>query len=708
MPSGGEPTGPVTRVRAARSLRPGSQLTWRVFVAVAAVVATVLAAAVVLLSVAAARTADVTSARALDRTTRLVTVLLDGRELGLMRGAQVFAQDPSSWPLLMERRPEDILDMAIEATQRTGASWVQIISDSGVRLAKSDEPTAPPVSLASSALIVGALDGTPTSGVGVTRDSVFFQAVAVPIVVGARVAGVLMAAQVVDSALAAEVKATTGSDVVFYTTDADGKPHIAASTLGRDEALDALIGRAAPAMASEPPNDSVAPAESERSLDAQMEVELGREHYVGRGAALRSAGGEVLGGFIALRSRDAELAPYVALRRWIAAAGVLGLAVAFVLSYLTARSVARPVLALADATQRAADGDYSAVVDVRSNDEVGALANAVRKMLADLREKEALVAVLRDAPNDTTTVHGASGAPAVAIDERVDERADLAHTGDPADPLARGRVLARRYAILEQLGMGGSGVVYRAFDSELGEVVAVKAMRPDVLAVDATALDRLKTEIRLARRISHRNVVRTHDLGEAAGVYFITMEYVTGTSLRELIDRGAPLPVPAVVAIGKQLCRALEVAHEQGVIHRDIKPQNMMVQPDGTLKVMDFGVARLAQRANQLTSAGMVVGTPAYMSPEQLLDGAIDARADIYAAGVVLYECLTGVRPVDATSPVALLGRLLTATPRSPQELNPAVPAALADIVMRALAKEVDDRLASAGEMYRQLAVVEE
>ena len=186
------------------------------------------------------------------------------------------------------------------------------------------------------------------------------------------------------------------------------------------------------------------------------------------------------------------------------------------------------------------------------------------------------------------------------------------------------------------------------------------------------------------------------------------MEYVTGTSLRELIDRGAPLPVPAVVAIGKQLCRALEIAHEQGVIHRDIKPQNMMVQPDGTLKVMDFGVARLAQRASQLTSTGMVVGTPAYMAPEQLLDDPVDARADIYAAGVVLYECLTGQRPVEAASPAALIGKLLSATPRPPHEINVTVPAAVSDVIMRALAREVADRPDSATELHDMLVRVED
>jgi len=707
----GEAT-PAPILTRARSRRYGrvyhsSPLTWRLFLTIGAVVATVLAAALVLLSAAAARTASVSSARALDRTTRLVTVLLDGREHGLMRAAQVFVKNPSSWPLLIDHRPEDMLDLAIEATERVGASWVQIVDDRGIRLAKSDEPTAATVSLSSSALISGALDGTPTTGAGVTGDSLLFQAVGVPFVVASRVAGVLMAAQFVDSALASQVKAATASDVVFYVTDTAGAPRIAASTLGRAPALVDMLRRVRLDTARTIPNDSTAqPAVS----DAQAEVELGGEHYVGRGAALRSAGGDVLGGFVALRSREAEMAPYVALRRWIAAAGLLGLAVAFVLAFLTARSVARPVLAIADATRRAADGDYGAVVDVDSNDEVGELASAVRTMLADLRAKEALVGVLR-APHPVLAMENGSGSASVSAlteDRQIATATRSSGALDAPEPIMAGRVLARRYAIAEQLGIGGSGVVYRAFDRELGEVVAVKTVRPDVLAVDPTALERLKSEIRLARRISHRNVVRTHDLGEADGIYFITMEYVTGTSLRTLIERGEPLPVPAVVAIAKQLCRALEVAHEQGVIHRDIKPQNLMVQPDGTLKVMDFGVARLRERTQQLTSTGMVVGTPAYMAPEQLMDDAVDARVDIYAAGVVMYECLTGHRPVDGSSPHVLMARMLSAAIRPPHEVNPAVPKPLSAIVMRTLAKEADDRPSTAGELYDLLAQVEE
>src|SRR6185369_16294811 len=223
---------------------------------------------------------------------------------------------------------------------------------------------------------------------------------------------------------------------------------------------------------------------------------------------------------------------------------------------------------------------------VDTNDEVGELADAVRTMLVDLREKETLVAVIRTPPPVPPPIISAS-APLVAA--TTGSRGTSGLNAEAPEPIMAGRLLARRYAIAEQLGIGGSGVVYRAFDRELGEVVAVKTVRPDVLAVDPTALERLKSEIRLARRISHRNVVRTHDLGESGGVYFITMEYVEGKSLKDLIQSRGKLPIPVTLTVAKQLCRALEVAHDEGVIHRDIKPQNMVVQPDGVLKVMDFG-----------------------------------------------------------------------------------------------------------------------
>jgi serine/threonine-protein kinase len=155
-----------------------------------------------------------------------------------------------------------------------------------------------------------------------------------------------------------------------------------------------------------------------------------------------------------------------------------------------------------------------------------------------------------------------------------------------------------------------------------------------------------------------------------------------------------------VLPIAKQLCRALEVAHDEGVIHRDIKPQNMVVQPDGVLKVMDFGIARLAQKPTGHTQAGIVVGTPGYMAPEQLLGDPLDARADLYAAGAVLYECLTGRLPHEAETIISLISKVLEETPRAPKELQPDIPSRLSDIIVRTLSKDRDKRPKSASDLH--------
>ena len=261
------------------------------------------------------------------------------------------------------------------------------------------------------------------------------------------------------------------------------------------------------------------------------------------------------------------------------------------------------------------------------------------------------------------------------------------------------------YKILGQLGAGGMGVVYRAFDRELQEPVAIKTLKPEAMATGA-ALDRFKQEIRLARKIAHRNVVRTYDLGEQNGMYYLTMEYVEGTSLKQLIVSRGKLPVEVTLTVGKQLCRALEVAHAEGVIHRDIKPQNIVVEPNGFLKVMDFGIARLANppQGKGLTEAGTAIGTPDYMSPEQLSGLELDPRSDLYAAGVVLFECLTGRLPFEAETTWALVAKHLEEEPPDPRLTTPDVPGALAVVILKAMAKDPRKRFESASQMHDALA----
>jgi len=316
-------------------------------------------------------------------------------------------------------------------------------------------------------------------------------------------------------------------------------------------------------------------------------------------------------------------------------------------------------------------------------DELGRLARVFDGMAAEVEAREErLKTRLRELKADIGIAR-TSAQPATVLD---------------GDALETGGMFGERYEIVGTIGRGGMGTVYRAHDRELDEEVAIKTLRPELLT-DGALLERFKSEIRLARRISHPNVVRTHDFGEWRGVYYLTMEYVEGITVRELIERRGRLQAPSALAIGTQLADSLAVAHAQGVIHRDIKPQNLLLDDAGVLKVMDFGVARLAERTSTLTEAGLVVGTPAYMAPEQLLSEAVDARSDLYAAGVVLYECVTGRLPFEAATPVALIARLLSQDPTPPGDLTPDLPPALSALILRLLAKRPEDRVQTAAEM---------
>ncbi len=196
-------------------------------------------------------------------------------------------------------------------------------------------------------------------------------------------------------------------------------------------------------------------------------------------------------------------------------------------------------------------------------------------------------------------------------------------------------------------------------------------------------------------------------------MYYLTMELVEGTSLKLLIASRGKLPVSVTLTVGKQLCRALEVAHAEGVIHRDIKPQNMVVEPSGFLKVMDFGIARLAdppqdkQGGRGLTEAGTTIGTLDYMSPEQLSGAELDPRSDLYSAGVVLFECLTGRLPFEADTTWSLIAKHLEEAPPDPRTLNPEVPDALGTVVLRAMAKRPEERYRGAAQLHDALAAIE-
>src|SRR2546429_342523 len=491
--------------------------------------------------------------------------------------------------------------------------------------------------------------------------------------------GGLVAADAIDDALAGQIKQATTTDVVFFALDTLHRAYIVGTTLPRG-----VIG---PVLAADTQAIAALPRDS---AGTELTADVDGERLLGLASPIRSAGGDAFGGFVAFRSHERELAAFAALRRTLAVAFVLGLALALVSAYVLARQIAGPIRRLALATRRVQDGDYSVEIDVRSADEIGVLSAAFSRLVADLKEKANLVEYMISASGAASTAPLRVSRP----------------SRESGDALLPGTVFANRYEVKELLGTGGMGVVYRAFDRELQEPVAIKTLRPEALGGDGVALERFKQEIRLARKITHRNVVRTYDLGEIGGTYYPTMEYVEGTPLKQLITARGPLPVAVTLTIGKQLCRALEVAHEQGVIHRDIKPQNIVVEPNGFLKVMDFGIARLANRPREkgLTQEGMSIGTPDYMSPEQLSGMELDVGSDLYSTGVVLFECLTRRVPFEADTIYALIARHLEEQPPDPRSFNSEIPDALAQVILTAMAKEPADRYQSALAMHDALA----
>src|SRR4051812_31153016 len=260
-----------------------------------------------------------------------------------------------------------------------------------------------------------------------------------------------------------------------------------------------------------------------------------------------------------------------------------------------------------------------------------------------------------------------------------------------------------RYRIVRKLGAGGMANVYLAEDQELGRRVAIKILN-DRHANDDQFVERFRREAKNAAGLSHPNIVSIYDRGEAEGTYYIAMEFLDGRSLKELIVSRGPAPVNVAIEYARQILGALRFAHRNGIVHRDIKPHNVLVDGEGRLKVTDFGIARAG--ASQMTEAGSIIGTAQYLSPEQAKGAPVDQTSDLYSVGIVLYELLTGVVPFTGDTPVEIAMKHLSAKPDPPSAHRAEIPRELDKIVMRALAKDAHDRYQTAEEMDADLARV--
>ncbi|MBD3849772.1 MAG: protein kinase [Acidobacteria bacterium] len=686
-------------VRTPRSRRRGPGLAVQFFLLAAALLIVTLGLTVAVAAWRADQVAEETIREDLARVPEVWAGYTSTRASANLEQVRSLAQEPGTMAIFAEE--VDLatrLSFAIEdAPAMVSGGRTFFLFDRYSRvLARNDRPDGSGVGQPFAA--VGWVASVLDSWQGTTafireRDSLAIVAAA-PVITGegegARLEGVLAVTFPFDSSALNQLQSLTRGDVavVLDMAKRDEAPalEVGGTTVSGDgQALVAAIF-AAPEATDElfAKRHILGPVRADVAGDEQEVLAIPVENF----------DGEVLAAVLVARSRAGEMSSFYAIRRGLVFAGAIMLLLSLPVSFLLGRRIARPLRQLAAGAEAIRDGELEVDLPSGGGGEVGVLAGAFGGMVEELREKEALEQLLVDLQAQSADTGGTTIGTPPETSEMGDQR--LPNPGE---------VFGDRYRIRTELGRGGMGVVYRASDLELEEDVALKVLKPEAFEDASDGLSKLKREIRIARRISHSNVIRVHDLVEAGGTRCLSMEYIPGTTLMQVLRQRGKLALAPGLQVAKQLCRGLAAVHNEGIVHRDLKPQNIMVLPNGIVKLMDFGISR-GQRSGGEGKEKTVEGTPAYMSPEQCRGEELNQLSDIYSLGVVLWEMFAGRMPFSGSTVGAMIKHQLNTAAPPLRSVRPDAPTGLEQVIMSCLIKDRSQRPPSANAVYLNLREV--
>ncbi len=547
-----------------------------------------------------------------------------------------------------------IQDLLLERKQQFGFDFAMVTTTEGHQLARSDQAMTAFKDLSSEPLLKQTMEELlPQAGFWVDKDTLY-QASIIPLARGRNLIGFLITGLSINNALANEISQISGSDIIISQREGDKLVSLAST-----HSLEITNNILAKLTALQ--------SQQNNTTEGKLKVNQQTLSFEFNPFDALHSYNEL--SLLSTVSNDLALQPFTNTRNALILIGIFMALAGFVLSYLMIKNTMKPLDHIARSTAAFANGDYEVTFPKTVNTDLFLLSNSVSKLSHEIRGREALSTHLI----------------AISKNKYFDKEEQSLN-----EKFKSGTVLGKRFKIIEGIGSGGMGFVLKAFDQELNEVVALKVLKTSI--DDAQSLDSFKEEIKIARRITSPYVVRIYDYGMIGKHSFISMEYISGHSIQEIINQEKKLSPLAAKSAAIDACIGLQASHEAGIIHKDIKPANLIVSLDAKIKLMDFGIASFNSSVTKDASETKVEGTTDYLSPEQVLGKGADERSDIYAMGVLIMQMFVGHRPFHSVSADDLMLKIVNDEPIPVRAYWADAPQLLVEIIGKCLEKKPNDR----------------